>query len=92
MSGNRAPIDQRYWKILMWLNAANAGMNFKAALKKRHDNTGLWIFDTPQFQELQSAEASIVWLHGIPGCGKRLTLLFRLPSLALVTTRKTDSR
>ncbi|KAL9120568.1 MAG: hypothetical protein Q9187_002877 [Circinaria calcarea] len=62
--------DEQYWKIKIWLAAPDVSMNFNAALKKRHANTGLWLFETRPFQDWKAAQASFLWLHGIPGCGK----------------------
>ncbi len=44
-------------------------MNFNAALKKRHANTGLWLIETRPFHDWKAAQTSFLWLHGIPGCG-----------------------
>jgi len=44
-------------------------MNFNAALKKRHADTGLWLLKIQQFQDWKAALGSFFWLYGIPGCG-----------------------
>ena len=44
-------------------------MNFEKALKLRELNTGLWLLDGELYKKWKTT-ASLVWLHGIPGCGK----------------------
>lgn len=61
--------DERYWKILQWLSASDPFINFHAALKYRHAETGLWLLDSRHFQDWKVAPGSFFWLHGISGCG-----------------------
>ena len=65
-------VDERYWKILGWLSAPDPSINFNAALKRRHMDTGLWLLGNQQFRDWQAAPGSFLWLHGIPGCGSCL--------------------
>jgi hypothetical protein len=52
-----------------WLSAPDPSVNFEKALRLRHPDTGLWLLESDLYKGWK-ANASSVWLHGIPGCGK----------------------
>ncbi|KAL8834139.1 MAG: hypothetical protein Q9170_003886 [Blastenia crenularia] len=63
-------LDDEYDKIRRWLSAPDASINFNAALKKRHADTGSWLLQSEKYIQWKTNRRSFLWLHGIPGCGK----------------------
>ncbi|KAF7533080.1 hypothetical protein G7054_g7395 [Neopestalotiopsis clavispora] len=58
-------------KIRDWLKAPDATINFNAASKKRHPQTGLWLVrDNTIFTNWLINPGSFLWLRGFAGCGK----------------------
>ena len=60
---NNAQIDQ-------WLSAPDPSLNYNKALKDRYEATGSWFIATDTYSNWLSTTTSLVWMHGIPGCGK----------------------
>ncbi|KAH7030625.1 uncharacterized protein B0I36DRAFT_348831 [Microdochium trichocladiopsis] len=53
-----------------WLSPADPSTNFTRALKQRHEHTGRWLLETPEYGSWKDSPDSFLWLHGKPGCGK----------------------
>lgn len=64
--------DSRQWKVIRWLSAPDPSINYNKALQQRHKGSGLWFLQSPAFAEWKTCSNSILWLHGIPGCGKTI--------------------
>ena len=47
-------------------------MNYYKALKDRNPNTGSWFIQSSTYADWKTTKRSILWLHGIPGCGKTI--------------------
>lgn len=62
----------RYEKIRQWLTAPDPSLNYNRALKDRHVNTGGWFLETNIYLKWLSESGSLLWLYGIPGCGKTI--------------------
>ena len=45
-------------------------MNYNRLLELRCKNTGTWFLDSQVFSEWEAIPGSLLWLYGIPGCGK----------------------
>ncbi|KAJ3765164.1 hypothetical protein FB446DRAFT_833100, partial [Lentinula raphanica] len=56
-------------KLQDWLCAPDCSTNFSAALNKRVDGTGQWIFEDPTYLEWRK-NGSILWIQGQAGSGK----------------------
>ncbi|KAJ4304872.1 hypothetical protein N0V90_000400 [Kalmusia sp. IMI 367209] len=61
--------DKTLAKIRKWLSAPDPSVDFDKALRLRQANTGLWLLESDLYKRWK-ADASWLWLHGIPGCGK----------------------
>jgi Cdc6-like AAA superfamily ATPase len=57
-------------EIRDWLSAPEPFIDYENALEKRHEGTGLWFTGGQAFADWKKQPNSILWLHGIPGCGK----------------------
>jgi hypothetical protein len=57
-------------KILDWLEAPDASIEYKNSCKKRHPGTGLWLVEGPSFTSWLEQPNSFMWLNGFAGCGK----------------------
>ena len=66
--------DQEFAKIEAWLSPADYSTNHVAALKLRHQNTGLWFLYGDVFQRWVTTSNSLLWLHAKPGAGKTVLM------------------
>ena len=57
-------------KISRWLSAPDPSSNYDKALKSRQGGTGELFFKTDAYRDWLSKPRYLLWLHGIPGCGK----------------------
>ena len=60
--------------IRQWLAAPDPSSNYNDALRKRHGGTGSWLTKNDVFRSWKqdSGSGSMIWLYGIPGCGKTI--------------------
>ena len=65
-------ISEKQKKIHQWLSAPDPSSNYNKALKGRHVNTGEWFLKTDAYLNWLSEPGHLLWLHGIPGCGKTI--------------------
>ena len=54
----------------MWLRATDPSSKFNEALETRQSGTGSWFTSSEVFAKWMHDPNSLLWLHGIPGCGK----------------------
>ncbi|KAF7378350.1 Purine and uridine phosphorylase [Mycena sanguinolenta] len=64
--------DQTHVKVRDWLKPADVSQNQKAAEDRHHTGTGKWFEESREFQQWKSTSSSLLWLHGISGCGKTI--------------------
>lgn len=60
-------------RIIQWLATVEVGVNWSNhddARKKHQAGTGEWLIEDPVFKQWKSTKGSVLWLYGIPGCGK----------------------
>ena len=60
-------------RIIQWLSTVEEGVkwsNHDDARRKHQVGTGEWLIEHPAFKEWKSTKGSVLWLYGIPGCGK----------------------
>ena len=57
-------------KIERWLRPSDPSTSANHARKFRHEGTGVWLLESPIFQEWHSGARRHLWLHGLAGCGK----------------------
>jgi hypothetical protein len=70
MEARRRGQEERLGKIFRWLSAPDPSTNYHKAHKQRQAETGHWLLDGPKFTEWKEHAGSLLWLYGIPGCGK----------------------
>ena len=63
-------IGEKQKKIRRWLSAPDPSSNYKKALRSRQEGTGEWFLKTNAYRDWLSKPGYLLWLHGIPGCGK----------------------
>ncbi|TKA37928.1 hypothetical protein B0A54_10530 [Friedmanniomyces endolithicus] len=66
----RSTADAQRDKTHQWLSPPDPSMNHNKALQQRHAGTGLWFVKHETFSSFKDGKVPILWLHGIPGCGK----------------------
>jgi hypothetical protein len=62
--------QKQHKRIYKWLSPADPSTNYDEALKMRHDGTGRWLLQDPQYASWKKEPTSFLWLNDIPGCGK----------------------
>ncbi|KAL9122142.1 MAG: hypothetical protein Q9187_001305 [Circinaria calcarea] len=62
----------RQQKIFEWLSSPDPSSNHNAAYRIRQQATGLWLIESPKLINWKVTKPSLLWLHGIPGCGKTI--------------------
>ncbi|KAF3132923.1 hypothetical protein TWF594_009432 [Orbilia oligospora] len=58
--------------IYRWLSPPDSSTNYNAAIKEHLQGSGLWFIESSEFSEWKRQRNSLLWLHGIPGCGKTI--------------------
>lgn len=61
---------RRKKELVDQLNAPNPVRFYGTNLEPRHPGTGQWLLDHGKYERWKEDEASLLWLYGIPGCGK----------------------
>ncbi|KAN0072796.1 hypothetical protein V8E54_008910 [Elaphomyces granulatus] len=69
-------------KDTLWLSTIPYEQHHQNVRKDRLNGSGLWLLGKPKFTDWRlSSVSSILWLHGIPGCGKsKLIASFHMPT------------
>lgn len=58
-------------RILRWLSHARPKQHHQTEANAHLEGSGTWLFNHPEFANWrEGSHASILWLHGLPGCGK----------------------
>ncbi|KUJ23743.1 uncharacterized protein LY89DRAFT_542673, partial [Mollisia scopiformis] len=57
-------------KILRWLANLDPFTNQRNASKQHEPGTGNWLLQRDDFLTWRSTPGTVMWLHGIAGCGK----------------------
>ena len=67
-------LSDKHHRIRLWLSGPDPSSNYNRALERRHSGTGSWLIgnETIRDWELDQGPSSIIWLYGIPGCGKTI--------------------
>ena len=63
-------IASEHRKIIEWLAGPDPWTNYNRALKSRTPKTGSWFIKSRAYADWVTTPGSLLWLHGIPGCGK----------------------
>ncbi|CAH0002529.1 unnamed protein product [Clonostachys byssicola] len=62
--------DNRLECLRQWLDPPDPSVNFNKAIELRQAGSGLWLLQDSRYLSCKNRENSLLWLHGIPGCGK----------------------
>ncbi|KAK3989426.1 ankyrin repeat-containing domain protein [Cladorrhinum sp. PSN332] len=63
--------NQKRSELLKWLFNTDPNINHNAACVRRGKGTGSWLLNNEQFLKWRDeSEVSLIWLSGMPGCGK----------------------
>lgn len=63
-------MEKHIKRVNNWLAAPDPWAKYKETLKRRHPGTGAWLVKDKRVFDWRSQVGSLLWLHGIPGCGK----------------------
>ena len=64
--------DELSERLRHWLSAPDPSVNYHNALRTRHMNTGTWLLNNPVCLHWKAAAGPLLWLYGMPGCGKTI--------------------
>ncbi|KAG0634235.1 hypothetical protein HOY80DRAFT_1099822 [Tuber brumale] len=56
--------------VLRWLNVVDPASNYSSAIDVREPGTGNWLLEGDEYREWKGGRGGVLWLYGIPGCGK----------------------
>jgi len=65
-------LQNRQEKVDRWLSPSNPSTNYNKALEQRQHGTGQWFFQNESYLRWRTERGSLLWLYGIPGCGKTI--------------------
>jgi Cdc6-like AAA superfamily ATPase len=65
-------IQQKRDQIKNWLSPPDPSTNYNKALQQRQQGTGTWLLQSEEFAQWNARPNSLLWLYGIPGCGKTI--------------------
>ncbi|KAK2797580.1 hypothetical protein FQN51_008375 [Onygenales sp. PD_10] len=68
----KTAIDEKKQKIFNWLNPPDPSSNYYDAHEKRQKDSGKWFLGGAEYSAWKQMPNSILWLYGIPGCGKTI--------------------
>ena len=71
---NKSQEDRHSRNILQWLAPPDPSTNFNKAIKARNKGSGQKLLDDRAYLKWKSGGNPLLWLHGIPGCGKTILL------------------
>ncbi|KAK8052793.1 hypothetical protein PG996_012094 [Apiospora saccharicola] len=57
-------------KIRKWLSPPDPSTNFNIARRQHYQGTGQWFLKSEAYKKWKTKRNSLLWLNGIPGCGK----------------------
>ncbi|KAI9878906.1 MAG: hypothetical protein M1830_010154 [Pleopsidium flavum] len=84
-----AQTDAARNKVLNWLSSTDPSKNHNAACAKHEPMTGSWLIESENFRFWLKTVNSVLWLYGIPGCGKTVlcsTIIERVKTLCTDST------
>ena len=64
-----ARLDAQKRAIMTWIDGIDSEDDKEKARFRRHQGTGIWLFDRKEFEDWFSGTSCILWLTGKPGCG-----------------------
>ncbi|CAH0032937.1 unnamed protein product [Clonostachys rhizophaga] len=56
--------------LRQWPDPPDPSVNFNKAIELRQAGSGQWLLQDSRYLSWKNSENSLLWLHGIPGCGK----------------------
>ncbi|RSL70467.1 hypothetical protein CEP51_012187 [Fusarium floridanum] len=65
-------VDDKKERVLNFFMAVNPQPNLETSVRLRHALTGLWLTESPAFENWLHTPGSRLWLTGIPGAGKTI--------------------
>lgn len=83
---------ERLQVMLDWLGAFNPSAYHNMVRESRTERTGEWLLQRQEFKRWRdSAEMTILWMHGIPGCGKSVLTSSVIDNIRQLTTARDET-
>ncbi|KAK6350646.1 hypothetical protein TWF718_003833 [Orbilia javanica] len=80
--------EQQKPDIHKWLSPSDPSTNLNIALREHHENSGVWFLNSTNFCNWKTHRNSLLWLHGIPGCGKTVLSSIIIAHLQSISPRQ----
>ncbi|VTT73843.1 unnamed protein product [Fusarium fujikuroi] len=65
-------VEHRQDKMNKWLSPPDPSINRNKALLQRQEGSGQWFLQSATYSAWKAEQNSLIWLHGLPGCGKTI--------------------
>ena len=65
-------MSEKHKEVHRWLAAPDPSSNYSAAVERRCGSTGDWFLESDIYRDWLSTPGALLWLYGIPGCGKTI--------------------
>ncbi|CUS12036.1 unnamed protein product, partial [Tuber aestivum] len=75
---------------MKWLNVVDPASNFSYALALREPGTGNWLLKGPEYIDWKGGRGGVLWLYGIPGCGKSVLSAIAIEDVKNLCAEKDD--
>ncbi|CUS14582.1 unnamed protein product, partial [Tuber aestivum] len=62
--------EKKFQKVQKWLNVVDPTSDYSSMRELREPDTGTWLLEGPEYINWKEGRKGLLWLHGIPGCGK----------------------
>ncbi|CAH0045316.1 unnamed protein product [Clonostachys solani] len=62
--------DNRLQSLRKWLDPPDPSVNVSKATDLRRPGSGQWLLQDSRYRSCKNRENSLLWLYGMPGCGK----------------------
>ncbi|KAH8587984.1 ankyrin repeat-containing domain protein [Bisporella sp. PMI_857] len=69
---DRLILNNHQREIIKWLDPPDPSTNYDTASQRRQEGSGSWFLREEVFAKWKTLRNSVLWLNGIPGCGKTI--------------------
>ncbi|RGP77369.1 hypothetical protein FLONG3_4507 [Fusarium longipes] len=80
----------QYKDVIAWLDPNDVQSDYERLKTQLLHGLGDWVLYEPGFKNWQSGRDNILWINGIPGCGKTMLMSMLLNNLFLLLSQNLD--
>jgi predicted ATPase len=64
--------EEKLDQLVKWLSPLHYNVKHEESVEKHQEDTGTWLFEKKIYKEWEDSTQSVLWIHGITGCGKTI--------------------